>query len=161
MKQVDAVFQATCNVLGAKSFESRVELTREQKATVVAIVTEGILNGQVAFSDQAKAKYDNQTKIMSYVNGMVDNHLNKDKRLNGGEKHQIKNPGSRAGSTDPQVKALRQLLTIAPTAEEKAEIQGYLNDRLAEIQASKPTTKKTVTINIDDLPEELRAKYSK
>jgi len=109
MKQNEAVFQAVCAVLDRSTFSSAVQLTKEQRNTVIEMVTQGIVSGVVDFSDEAKAKYDTEAKIKSYTTGMVSNHLRKDKRLNGNVEYEIKNPGSRAGSGDGTLKALKAL----------------------------------------------------
>jgi hypothetical protein len=153
MKQNDAVFQAVCSVLDAKSFDSAVELTKEQRDSVVNIVTQGIVGGQVDFSDEAKAKYDTEAKIKSYTGGMVSNHLRKDKRLNGNTKYEIKNPGSRAGSGDPALKALKALRSTITDPENLAAVDEAIANRTAEVQASK---QKTVVIDPEALPEHLR-----
>lgn len=153
MKQNDAVFQAVCSVLDAQSFDSAVELTKDQRDSVIGIVTEGIMSGSVDFSTEAKAKHDTPAKVKSYTVGMVSNHLRKDKRLNGGSKYEIKNPGSRAGSGDDQLKALKALRSITTDSENLASIDEAIANRTAELQASK---QKAVTINVDALPKEFR-----
>ena len=153
MKQNDAVFQAVCGVLDAQSFDSAVELTKEQRASVIGIVTQGIMNGQVDFSAEAKAKYDTDAKVKSYTTGMVSNHLRKDKRLNGNTKYEIKNPGSRAGSGDDQLKALKALRSTITDSENLTAIDEAIANRTAEVQASK---QKTVVIDAEALPEHLR-----
>jgi hypothetical protein len=56
--QINAVFQAVCSVLDKTSFDSAVELSKEERNNVVNIVTEGILANKVDFSTEAKAKYN-------------------------------------------------------------------------------------------------------
>lgn len=158
MKQNDAVFQAVCSVLDSKSFDSAVVLSKEQRDSVVSIVTEGLMSGAVDFSNEAKAKYDTEAKVKSYTTGMVSNHLRKDKRLNGNTKYEIKNPGSRAGSGDDQLKALKTLRSTITDEATLAEIDEAIASRAAEIQASK---QKTVVINPDAIPEHLRHLLSK
>lgn len=162
MKQVDAVHAAITQVLSNAgiSFEDGQNvaplMTAELTAQVNQILFEGFKSGNITLK---KEKTENEIK--KYIPGLQTNWINKDPRLNGGTHYITKNPGSRAGSTDPQVKALRQLLAKVETEEEKAEIQGYLNDRLSEIQASKPAkAKKAVQIDYSSLPAELVAKYS-
>ena len=147
MKQSDAVYQAVVNVCGKQ--DGKYEPTTEQRKLINGILVESFMAGQVDIKREFDADY-----IKDYVPGLVTNWLNKDKRLNGGVKYEAKNPGSRAGSADPQVAAMRALMAIKTDPSERAEIQAFIDKRLAEL---KPTT--TVTINIDDLPEELKAKY--
>ena len=151
MKQNDAVFGACVIVLGQDSFSTAVELTKEQRIQVVAMVTDGIMSGKVDFSAEARAKHDTEAKVKGYVGGMVSNHLRKDKRLNGGEKYEAKAPGSRAGSGDEQLKALKALRASLTEASDIASVDTAIEARLSEI-----TVKKTVAINIDALPEEFR-----
>jgi hypothetical protein len=154
MKQNDAVFGAVCVVLKCDGFDSAVDVTSEQREMVVQIVTEGILSGKVSFTNEAKVKYDTDAKVKGYVVGMVSHHLRNDKRLNGGVKREIKNPGSRSGSGDEQLKALKLLQSNYNNgSEEWHEIEAAIANRTLEIQA---TRKPKATINIDALPEALR-----
>jgi hypothetical protein len=92
----------------------------------------------------------NDTELKAYVSGLQSNWLRKDKRLNGGVKYEAKNPGSRAGSGDAQLRALRALLNTKVDGAQRAEIQRYIDKRVAELKPA------TVTINVADVPEALR-----
>jgi hypothetical protein len=152
MKQRQAVFQAVINVMGKQ--DGAYTPTTDQRASIINIVAEGIHRGEVDFSDSAKAKYDTFEKVKSYTSGMVSNWLRKDPELNGGSKYTPKNPGSRTGQTDPEVKQLRLLMKSGQLSHEQAEIvKARLEERLAEIQASKA---KDVEIDFSVLPAELR-----
>jgi hypothetical protein len=159
MTQKEGVFAAVMTVLeqaGIEFVEGMVVksiFSKEHRAQVNAILFEGFKAGRIELDGE---KSDSDLK--SYVSGLQSNWLNKDKRLNGGVQYAAKNPGSRAGVTDPQVKALRGLLAQASTDEEREEIQGYLDARLEAIGQGKK--KKTVQVNFDDLPPELKAKYA-
>jgi hypothetical protein len=156
MKQNDAVFSAVQNTTGETSFSNAVSLSKDEFAQVVEQVTDGIESGEVDFSDEAKAKYDSRDKIRKYVVGMVKNHIRKDKRLNGGTKYEAKNPGSRAGSGDEQLKNLKALLSTLTSEEDKEAVQAEIDARKAQLQASKAkTTQKE--INWDLIPEHLRS----
>lgn len=158
MNQKEAVFQAVNQVLTesnviidfGESYKSR--MTKEHRAQVNAILFQGFKAGEIELT---KEYTDSQLK--EYVSGLQTNWLNKDTRLNGGTKHVAKNPGSRAGSSDPQIKALKALMSTKNDAEEIAEIQAYIDARQSELNVGKT---KTVNVNFDDLPEELKAKYS-
>lgn len=130
MKQSDAVYQAVVNVVG--EVDGAYAPTREQRAQVAAILFEGFRAGTIAIGTE----YDD-AGLKQYTSGLISNWLRKDSRLNGGVKYEAKNPGSRTGSTDPQVKAMRILLSTKSDAAECAEIQSYIDKRLAEI---KPVT---------------------
>lgn len=153
MKQNDAVFKAVCKVLGQDKFDGAVALDKDQKVKVVEMVTQGIIDGVVDFSAEAYAKHDTPAKVKSYTTGMVNNHLRKDKRLNGGAKYEIKNPGSRAGQGDEQLKAMRALRTQLTKPEDISQLDEAINARAEAIKAE---SKKAVEINIEALPEAFR-----
>ena len=148
MKQGDAVFQAVVNVCGKR--DGKYDLSKEEKASVRAILFEGFKSGSIELDKDWDDK-----KISEYIPGLINNWLRKDKRLNGGVKYEAKNPGSRAGSGDARIQAMRMLLKTKTDPSEKAEIQCFIDKRLAELKPA------TVEVNIDDLPAELRAKYIK
>lgn len=150
--QKEAVFQAMVNVVGTQ--EEAYAPTKEQRAQVNNILFEGFRNGTIELDKSDMS----DSKLKSYVSGLQSNWLRKDTRLNGGTKYVAKNPGSRAGSGDASLKAMRTLLASVKTDEERAEIQGYIDIRLSEISASKA---KTVTIDYSVLPADLAAKFSK
>ena len=153
MKQNDAVFQAVCSVLNADGFDGSVELTKDQRESVVMMVTEGVVAGRVDFSAEARAKYDTPHKVKIYTVGMVSNHLRKDKRLNGGMKYETKNPGSRA-KKDEQLTALRFLQEQYGNGSDPwHEIEAAIAERELQLKAAK---KPTATINVEALPESLR-----
>lgn len=143
MKQKDAVYQAVMNVVG--DFEGACQPTKDQRASINLILFEGFRAGKIELDREYT-----DSELKAYVSGLQSNWLRKDPRLNGGVKYEAKNPGSRTGSTDPQVKAMRILLSTKTDPTERAEIQAFIDKRLAEL---KP---KTVTLNIDDVPAELR-----
>ena len=150
--QVNAVIEGVQKLKGQEAFTERVELTGEERAKLADWIVEGIESGEVAFSDRARAKYDTPAKVRSYVLGMISNHLRKCPKLNGGEAYRPRNPGSRAGSTDPVVRELRKLMRVAPE-EHRELIQAELDKRLEELRREKL---KTVEIDEDLLPESLR-----
>jgi hypothetical protein len=152
MKQNDAVFQAVKEVLGQDSFSSAVMLTKDQRATVIDVVTAAIMNGSVDFSAEAKLKHDTPAKVKTYTTGMVSNHLRKDKRLNGGTKYEIKKPGSRAGSGDAALKAMKTLRDTLTDEAQIAAVDEAIEKRTAELA----TAKKKVEIDVELLPESLR-----
>lgn len=161
--QRQAVYSAVKSVFAEHNMEfhdgidAKSVMTKEHRAQVNAILCVGFMTGQVEFKDTEsnRAKLADQSLLKEYVSGLQSNWLAKDERLNGGVDHEIKNPGSRSGSGDPQLKALRALLSTVDESQ-RPEIQGYIDARIAEI---KPT--KEVSINFDALPEAIRAKYAK
>jgi hypothetical protein len=121
--------------------------TKEQRASINQILFEGFKSGTISY----EGDLPEDSKLKGYVSGVQSNWLRKDKRLNGGTQYVAKNPGSRAGSTDPQVKAMRLLLATKSDPSDRAEIQAFIDKRVGELKPAK-----TVTINVSDLPAELQ-----
>jgi len=116
-------------------------------------VTTAMAAGEIELKEDARKKYDTESKLRSYCDGLVSNWLRKDDRLNGGEKYEPKNPGSRAGSGDEVVRELRKLKKITADETHLTAIDAEIEKRLAAIKASKA---KDVEIDVEKLPEELR-----
>ena len=152
MNQKEAVYQAVCNVTGFNG-DGVCTPTREQRAQVNAILFEGFMSGKI----ELKKEFETEAKLKEYVSGLQSNWLRKDDRLNGGTKYVAKNPGSRAGSGDPQLKAMKVLLSTLTDPTEIAEVQSHIDARIAEIAS----TKKQVTIDYSALPADLAAKFKK
>ena len=126
-------------------------LTPEDKVRVREQITQGFYNSEIQMSPQAIAKFlSDDKKLRNYVGGLVNNWIKKAREFNGGEQYKPKNPGSRAGNGDEQVKALRALLKTTDDVSQVQLINEALAKRLAEIRPA------TVTINVNDLPEHLR-----
>jgi hypothetical protein len=135
MNQKEGVFNAVCSIFNQESFDGPVELSKEQRANVIAIVTEGLSNGTIDMTDAAREKYSDESKMKGYTNGLVSNWLRKDKRLNGGVKHQIQNPGSRAGSGDKVIKELKKLRSTLTEEDQIAAVDAEIDKRLATLKA--------------------------
>lgn len=154
MKQRESVYNACHQVIEFED-NDKITPTSDERAEIIDLVCEGINDGSVDFSDGAKAKYDTPVKVKSYVSGLVSNWLRKDERLNGNIKYTAKNPGSRTGQGDAQMRELRKLLTLhRDDAEKAAQIQTFIDTRLEAIKAEKA---KAIEIDADQLPEELKA----
>lgn len=151
MNQKEAVFVAVCNVTGHTG-DNAVEISKEQRAQVNAILFEGFRAGTITLDREF-----NDAELKAYVSGLQSNWIRKDKRLNGGTNYIAKNPGSRAGSGDPQLKAMRALLSTLQSDSDKAEVQKHIDARVSEIAVSKPAK----TIDYSVLPADLAAKFSK
>lgn len=151
MKQRESVFNAVVSVIGEVS--GKVELSKEQRSQVIEMVTESIISGETDFSAEAREKHDTREKVKTYVNGLVSNWLRKDVRLNGGEKYEAKNPGSRAGRGDEMLRNLKALQSTLTDSAQKEVVQAEIDKRIAELQATKV---KKVEIDITKIPEELR-----
>ena len=150
--QKEAVFNAVTHILGENFPEgSAVELSKEERSQVNMILFEGFRAGTIELDREYT-----DSELKAYVSGLQSNWLRKDKRLNGGISYMPKNPGSRAGQGDAQLKALRALLKTQVDPTKIAEIQSYIDKRVSEIGVAKA---KTVTVNVADLPAELAAKF--
>lgn len=139
LTQEEAVFQAITNVMGSQ--DGPFNPTKEQRAQVTEILVEGFTSGKINLKDTPsnQAKLSDDAKLRSYCSGLQSNWLRKDPRLNGGVKYVAKNPGSRAGSTDPQIKAMRTLLAtrVDLSTADRTEIQSLIDARVAEIKPTK------------------------
>ena len=156
--QKEAVYSAVMNVLSENGVQvdSTTDIssvmTRELRSQVNEILVQGFSSGTIELE-----KSFSTSELRAYVSGLQSNWLRKDKRLNGGGTYVAKNPGSRAGSSDPQLKALRALLATVTQDEDRAEVEQHIAARIAEIDAGKKVTKK---VDFSQLPPELAAKFS-
>lgn len=151
VSQKEAVFSAITEVLG--NFSGSAELSTEQRKEVISSIMSGFASGAVELSAEAASKYDTDAKLKSYTQGLVSNWLRKDVRLNGGSKYETKNPGSRAGSGDDTVKALRALRSTLTNADQISEVEAEIATRVATFKASKMPK---IEINAELIPENLR-----
>lgn len=151
LSQKEAVFVAVCQVTGHKG-EGQVEITKEQRAQVNAILFEGFKSGKIELDREYS-----DSGLKGYVSGLQSNWLRKDKRLNGGTQYVAKNPGSRAGSSDPQLKAMRALMSTLTDEAEIAEVQSHIDMRIAAIASEKQAK----TVDFSALPADLAAKFGK
>lgn len=157
--QKEAVFTAITSVLSEAGVPVNegdnyaTHLTRELRGQVTNILVEGFKGGSISLDKT----FTSDAELRQYCSGLTSNWLRKDNRLNGGMKYVAKNPGSRVGSSDPQLKAMRALLATKTEPSEKAEIQSFIDSRVAEIKTSRKPAK---VVDFSALPEELAAKYS-
>ena len=134
ISQVDAVVKAIAEVLGddfvvGQTVVSEV-LTSDQKRAIREAVTDQIVNGEVRFNKSV----DDRAKVSHYVNGMINNHLVKSRKLNGGKVHTPKKTGS---VRDPQLKELNKLLsTLNPNTVEYNKVLGSIDERKAELSSA-------------------------
>ena len=165
MKQKDAVYTAVIQVLSENDVElesgSSVSsfLTKELRAQVTTILVNGFQTSEIDMDENfAKNTVGNLPKLRAYVSGLISNWVRKDSRLNGNIAYVPKNPGSRKGSGDAQLKALRALFAQATNDSDRAEIQGYIDTRLSEIQLTKVSSARKV--DVTQLPEALVTKLN-
>lgn len=155
ISQKDGVYNAVvafCEENGI-AFEDgmQVSFDKDQRATVVEMLCAATEAGELEVKS-ASARQN----LSSYWNGTLSNWLRKDLRLNGGVKHTIKNPGSRAGAGDAELKELKKLLakvTLTGNQDHIEQVSQAIEARKAEIASSKV---KDVEIDAEFLPEALR-----
>lgn len=145
LKEAGITFELNGEVAIGEVFNS------DHKAKAREILFAGFKNSEIEYKESFQAKVDDDTELKKYVSGLLNNWMRKDKELNCGQVYKAKNPGSRAGSQDPQIKAMRQLLKVTTDEEAKTAIQAEITARLAQIKPAK-----TVEIDASVLPESLR-----
>ena len=150
VNQKEATYQAICNVTGHKG-EGVLEISKDQRAQVNMILFEGFRSGHITLDREFS-----DADLKQYVSGLQSNWIRKDKRLNGGVAYTAKNPGSRAGSGDAMIQNLKKLMSTLTTDDDKAEVQGYIDARQAELNVAKQEV-----IDFSALPADLAAKFGK
>lgn len=145
MTQKEAVYQAVINVVA--EFEGTCLPSKEQRAQVNNILFQGFRSETIELD-----RTYTDSELRAYVSGLQSNWLRKDGRLNGGIKYVPKNPGSRAGSGDAMLKAMRGLLATVTDPSDKADIEAHIAKRIAEIKPAKSAA----VVNVADLPVELQ-----
>ena len=135
MTQKDAVFSAIIHVLSNAGVEFEVGVTdlstvftKQLRTEVTNVLVQQFSSDMIELSADAKDK--NPAELRSYVSGLISNWLRKDNRLNGGIKPQKSN---RAFPSDPQIRALKQLMSSQTDQSKRAEIQTHIDKRLAEL----------------------------
>ena len=159
LSQKDAVVNAILACLTAKGIEYELSgdkivkslLTKEDKVGIRKVILEGFLADEIGMTDDARKKHAEESEMKKYVNGLVNNWINKYPPFNRDEKWVAKNPGSRKGQGDEPIKSLQALQKTTTDVQALADIDKAILDRLAEI---KPT--QVLKINVDVLPEHLR-----
>ena len=158
MSQKDVVFNAVTAVVTI--VDSKAELSKEEKKEVQAAIAAKLHSDRDTYlSKDAQVKYPTEDDLMKkYVPGLLNNWLRKDTRLNGGDKYQAKNPGSRAGSGDEQIREMNKLMKqfqIDPEthADKIKTLQAAIDERKKAIATEK---QKSVTIDVSVLTPELR-----
>lgn len=165
--QREAVFVATISALSQAGInfvvgESVVHdvMTKEIRSNVVDRVCTMFQAGEVAFkdTDSNSNKLSDTKELRKYVAGLVTNWHNKDKSLNAGAKYETKNPGSRAGAQDEQIKEMKNLkarLEAVGNTEGALKVAEAITARLEELKAE-VSTKKLPEVDMTKIPEHLR-----
>lgn len=143
MTQNEAVYMAVLGVVG--DVDGKITPNEAQLKEVYAAMMTSFKAGQWTKNSGGQE----EAAVLKYIPGLVNNHLRKDLRLNGGTKYETKRPGSRSGSGDESVKAMRTLLSVTSDPAAKQQIQAAIDERIASL---KPKTE----IKVDALPEALR-----
>lgn len=123
--------------------------TVSDKERAVTMLVAGFRSGQIQMSSEASDKYAYDSELRKYCVGLLNNWLRKAPEFNGGNAYQAKNPGSRTGSGDEKLKALRALMSTVNDPTIKATIQVEIDKR---IEALKPK----IEIDASLIPESLR-----
>ena len=126
------------------------QLTTEDKAKIRDLMFIAFRPGKVDYRADFQAKVDDDKELKSYVSGLVNNWLRKAPELNNGETYKAKNPGSRQGSSDESIKAMKMLLSVTTDLGARAAIEQAIADRQEEIKPTK------TEVNMDAIPESLR-----
>lgn len=163
MNQRQGVYVTTMNVLGEHgiSFDDGGDVsavvTDKIRGDIMNVIVAGFQAGEIEMSEEGRAKYAEEKKLRCYVSGLISNWFRKDPRLNGNVKHEIKNPGSRAGAGDDQLKALKLIREAkADDAEAVAAIDAAIEMRKTELKASKQVT--LTEEQLSKIPADLKAK---
>lgn len=156
LTQREAVYNAITGVLAEHgvNFESGQDvsavMTKEFRGQVNEVLFMGFRSGTIEIS-----KEFDDSALKAYASSLQSNWIRKDPRLNGGTKYVAKNPGSRAGSGDESLKAMRALLkTLTPGTEDYTEVETHISKRVSEISIAKAPK-----IDLSALPEALRNKF--
>ena len=90
MSQKEAVYKATLEILRQANMElgdrsAKEAVPREIRKLVTLKMVEYAEQGLIKFvdSDKNKTKFADKAKLTAYLSGLISNHWNRDKRLNG------------------------------------------------------------------------------
>ena len=152
--QKEAVYSTVKSVLAENGIEhedfTKVEMSKELKSQCISILVTGFEQGEI----ELKSKQEN---LKSYVNGLLNNWLRKDKRFNGNVKYKAKNPGSRTGQQDPMVKNLRILLSTLPEGTPAYQAtKERIETRVAELKAERARAQ-VKEIDFSAIPADIKA----
>lgn len=155
ISQKDAVYSVTIETLNENniSFEEGIDcmssvVDKDIRNTIVEKLLNLFENNKVIVNKQQE-----DSDLKRYVSGLVSNWAKKDDRLNGGVKHEIKNPGSKLGSTDPVIVELRKMLKEVKGTVYENDVKKELTRRMNEIKKKKMSTS---NINASLIPDSLK-----
>ena len=165
MKQREAVYKVTTEVLAAKGIEFMPATTdvrdlvnSEIRSEITDRIVTFFQEGQVEFksTESNQDKLNDAKKLRSYVTGLITNWFNKDPQLNGGAKYEAKNPGTR--SSDAQLKELRILkkhLEAKGDTDNLPRVEQAIAERVQELKAEKAPAS-LPTVDPENLPDFLK-----
>ena len=154
MNQKEGVFQAVVGLVG--DVDGAVQLDREQKRELISILAGQLEAGDIEVSEAKRAKCTEAKHWRDYASNILNNWTRKDTRLNGGERYVAKNPGSRAGSGDDQVRELRKLKSTMTNPDHIAKVDQAIAERIAELKAEKAKAS-IESIDLDMIPDHLKS----
>ena len=156
MKQVDVVINVIKSFTSENNinFElsgSKVEFSDNQKNAMTDLLFASYQAGDLSISSEKAA-----AAPKTYLKSMLNNHMRKDKRLNGNVDYKdIKGEGT-TRVTDPQLKELKKLyaaVCLGNDAEVQEAVKIELDLRQSEVDAKKT---KITAIDVNHIPESLR-----
>lgn len=158
VSQKDGVFGAVVAYLEEKSipFEEgakAVDLSTDARKTIVGMLVAATEAGELT----RKSNKSGQS-LEQYWSGTLSNWLRRDPRLNGGvEKVEPKNPGSRAGSGDAELRELKKLMQqveVTGNAEHITAVQEAIDNRMKIVEAEKA---KKIAVDLSKIDPSLLA----
>jgi len=161
--QVAATVDTIMEVLAERGVEYQLDgptpisevLTKNDKTEVRERLFQQFRDGEVSVSqDFADSKLGIDSELNKYLSGLINNWVRKYKPFNSGQAYEAKNPGSRAGAGDMKLQELKKLSAqVADDPQALKLVADAILARKAEIEAERA---KTITINVDAIPAELR-----
>jgi hypothetical protein len=83
MTQCEAVFKAVSSKLMTATAAQPAVFTLADHIAACISIMDGMNNKTIALSERARLKYDTPDKLRKYVDGMIVNHIKKDRRIRG------------------------------------------------------------------------------
>ena len=162
--QKEGVYQVIKSVLASHNLThedgtSVAEAIQPHRREVVALTAKALIDTNIQMKPASYAKYGTDALMMKYADGLVNNWIRKDTRLNGGEKYITKNPGARTGSSDPQLKALKVAKAAAQSQAAIDLIDAKITERTAQLKT--PRVKAELTPEtLASLPADVQAFFN-
>ena len=151
VNQKDGVFNAVTSITEVMDGEA-VSLTKDQKSTLIGMLAESLETGAILVTETKRSKCTEAKHWRDYASNILNNWTRKDTRLNGGTKYVTKNPGSRAGAGDDQLRELKKFKSTLSDADQITAVDKAIDERLAVLQAER-NAGKVKEINFDLIPE--------